>query len=259
MMDCKEALLESQGNFDKAIEILRKKGKKLAQARSDRNTSEGRVLLRISEDKKEGMLIALSCETDFVAKNDSFNQLAEQIADLAFGENVPHIEALLQLPCGNLSVSEHLDELVAKIGEKVTLSRYHRLSGDCVVGYLHAGHKLGVLLSTEGADVGLSEEIGNNIAMQVAAMYPIALDKSEVSADVIEKELEIAKELARKEGKPESLLEKIAAGRLQKFFKEKTLLQQTYVKDSNLSVEQYIRSVSKEFHVRSFLRVSIAE
>lgn len=259
MMDCKQALLESQGSIDKAVEILRKKGQKLAQARADRATSEGRILLRISEDKTEGTLIGLSCETDFVAKNDAFNQLAEQIADTAQQQRPSTIEELLKLKCGQLLISEQLDELVVKIGEKVTLTHYHRLSGSYVVDYLHVGGKLGVLLAMSSAESRVAEDVGKNVAMQIAAMKPITVDKHQIPSEAVEKELEIAKELARKEGKPEQLLDKIANGRLQKFFKEQTLLQQAYVKDSNLSVAQYIASVSKDLKIDAFLRISIAE
>ena len=259
MMDCKKALTESNGNIDKAIEVLRKRGQKLSQARADRNTSEGRVLIRISSDKTEGILLALACETDFVAKNEDFNILAEKVAETAFEERPLEIADLLALSRDGLLIEEHLNSLVAKIGEKITISSYRRLKGDYLVGYLHAGNKLGVLVSLKGKEHTVFEEVGKNIAMQIAAMNPLALDKSSISKEVIQKELEIGKELARKERKPEQIIEKIAEGRLQKFFKEKTLLQQPYVKDNSLSVEKYVHSVSVNLQIEAFLRVSTVD
>ena len=259
MMDCKKALAESGGNINKAIEVLRKQGKKLSQARSDRRTSEGRVLLRTSSDKREGMLLALACETDFVAKNEDFNLLAEKIADTAFSEKPSDTAELLALSSKGLPIEEHLNGLVAKVGERISISNYCCLQGDYLVGYLHAGAKLGVIVSLSGAEAETCEEVGKNVAMQIAAMNPLSLDKDSIPEEVVRKELEIGKELARKEGKPEQILEKIAEGRLQKFFKEKTLLQQPYVKDNSLSVEKYVRSVALELRIKAFLRVSTTD
>ena len=259
MMDCKKALTESEGNVDKAIEVLRKRGQKLSQARADRSTSEGCVLIRISSDKTEGMLLTLACETDFVAKNEEFNILAEKVAETAFEERPAEVADLLALSRDGLSIEEHLNGLIAKIGEKITISNYLCLKGDYLVGYLHTGDKLGVLVALSGAEAATCEEVGKNIAMQIAAMNPLALDKSSISEEIIQKELEIGKELARKEGKSEEILEKIAQGRLQKFFKEQTLLQQSYVKDSSLSVEKYVHSVAANLQVKAFLRVSTVD
>lgn len=259
MMDCKKALTESHGNVEKAIEILRKKGQKLSEARSDRATHEGRILFRITQDTKEGMLLGLSTETDFVAKNELFNHLAEEIADTAFQEQPKNTSDLLALPLRGLPISEHLNELITKIGEKITVSHYQRLQGDYIVAYLHAGAKLGVLVALSGAPAAICEKVGKNVAMQIAAMKPLGVDKNNIPEHIIQKELEIAKELARKEGKPEPLLEKIATGRLQKFFKEKTLLQQAFVKDSNLSVEKYLHSISPGLKIEAFLRLSTTD
>ena len=259
VMDCKSVLRESGGDVQKAIELLRKRGQKLSQARSGRETKQGRVLLRRSKDNKVGMLLALSCETDFVAKNDDFNRVAEAIADVAFSKSPTDISALLQLKHEELSLTEHIDDLVAKIGEKVNISHYKSLEGEHVVGYLHAGEKLGVLVALQNADPDACEVAGKNVALQVAAMNPLALDKDSITGEAIQKELEIAKEIARKEGKPENLLEKIAQGRLQKFFKEQTLLAQPFVKDSALSVAKYLETVSKGLRIASFLRVATAD
>ena len=239
MMDCKQALTESTGDIDKAIEMLRKKGKKLSLSRANRATTEGRISVYLSENKQLATILALSCETDFVAKNRDFISLAENITKVAHQSSSQHVEELLHLPFHGLSIEEHLNTLIAKIGEKVTISHFKQLKGKYIVSYIHAGSKIGVLVALEGANnPTIYEEIGRNIAMQIAAMNPIALDKEHIPEETMRRELKIGRELAQKEGKPEAILDKIAQGRLQKFFKEHTLLEQTYVKDQTLSITQ---------------------
>jgi len=257
MMDCKKALTEAEGDFDKAIELLRKKGQKVSASRADRETTEGVVVTRTSEDNTKGIAIALTCETDFVAKNNDFVGLANTAADLAF-ENMPaDVEALKALSAGDISLGEKIIEMTGKIGEKIDISVYEVMEGEAIVPYIHSNGKLAVMVALKnvnGADV---EEAGKDVAMQIAAMNPVAVDKEGVDPSVIEKEIEIGKEQARQEGKPEQILEKIAQGKLQKFFKENTLLSQAFVKDNSLNIQQYLDGVSKGLTVASFKRIAI--
>ena len=257
MMDCKKALTESEGDFDKAIEILRKKGQKVSASRADRETSEGVVFVRMSEDKKEGIIVTLTCETDFVAKNEEFMQLGEKIVDIAFADKPASLNELKAKKIDSLSIEEKITELVGKIGEKIEVSHYERVEGDQVVPYIHAGSKLGVLVALKGVNGADVEEAGKDVGMQIAAMKPIAVDKDGVDATIVEKELEIGKEQARAEGKPENILEKIAQGKLQKFYKENTLLNQEFVKDNSLTIAKYLDSVTKGLTVAEFKRVEI--
>lgn len=257
MMDCKKALVEADGDFEKAIELLRKKGQKVSASRADRETSEGIVVTRTSADKTKGLVLALTCETDFVAKNEDFVGLANQAADLAFENNVADVEALKALSVGSISLGDKITETTGKIGEKIEISAFETLSGEAVVPYIHSNGKLGVMIvlkNVNGADV---EEAGKDVAMQIAAMNPVAVDKDGVDAATIEKEIEIGKEQARQEGKPENIIDKIAQGKLQKFFKENTLLSQSFVKDNSLSIEKYLDGVSKGLTVAEFKRISI--
>ncbi len=257
MMDCKKALVEADGDFEKAIELLRKKGQKVSANRADRETTEGVVITRTSSDHSKGIAIALTCETDFVAKNDDFVGLANKAADLAFENNPADTEALLALSVGDITLGERITETTGKIGEKITISFYENLEGEAVVPYIHSNGKLAVMVvlkNVNGADV---EEAGKDVAMQIAAMNPVAVDKDGVDSAVIEKEIEIGKEQARQEGKPEQILEKIAQGKLQKFFKENTLLSQSFVKDNSMTIQQYLDSVSKGLTVADFKRISI--
>ncbi len=257
MMDCKKALVESEGDFEKAIDILRKKGQKVSASRADRETSEGSVFVKTNDDKTEGVLIALNCETDFVAKNNGFQALGNEILDAAYTNNPADVAALMALSLGDLTVAEKLTDMIGKIGEKLEISSYIRMNADQVVPYIHAGNKLGVLVglsNTNGAD---QTEAGRDVAMQIAAMNPLALSKDEVAQDVIDREFEIGKEQVRAEGKPEHMLEKIAQGKLNKFFAENTLLSQKFVKDNSLTIEKYLDGVSKGMTVSKFERVSI--
>ena len=257
MMDCKKALTEADGDFDKAIDILRTKGQKVSAARADRAATEGMVFVKTNEDNSEGVLIALNCETDFVAKNDEFQALGNAILDIAFKNNPADVDALLALPFDNITVGEKITELVGKIGEKLEVSSYVRMNADVVVPYIHAGSKLGVMVglaNTNGTDV---TSAGKDVAMQIAAMRPVAVSKDSVDTTTVEHELEIGREQARAEGKPEQIIEKIAQGKLNKYFQENTLLAQKFVKDNSVTIEQYLDGVSKGLTVSEFERVAI--
>ena len=257
MMDCKKALTEAEGDFEKAIEILRKKGQKVSASRSDRDAKEGSVFVKTSDDKKEAVLIALNCETDFVGKNEEFQSLGKLIVETAFVNKPADKEALLALKAGELSLNDKIVELIGKIGEKIEVSEYVHMKGEAVVPYIHAGSKLGVLVSLKGVNGKDVTDAGKDVGMQIAAMNPVAVDETQVDKSVIEKELEIAKAQILAEGKPENMVEKIAQGKLNKFFKESTLLPQAFVKDNSKTVAQYLDSVSKGLTVAEFKRVSI--
>lgn len=257
MMDCKKALVEAEGDFEKAVELLRKKGQKVSANRADRETTEGVIVARTNADNTKGIAIALTCETDFVAKNDDFVALANEAANLAFEHSPATVEELKALKSGALTLGEKIVENTGKIGEKIEISSYEVLEGESVVPYIHSNGKLGVLVvlkNVNGADV---EVAGKDVAMQIAAMNPVAVDKDGVDSATVEKEIEIGKEQARQEGKPENILEKIAQGKLQKFFKENTLLSQAFVKDNSVSIQQYLDGVSKGLTVSQFKRISI--
>ncbi len=258
MMDCKKALVEADGDFDKAIDILRTKGQKVSAARADRDAREGVIVVKSNSDNTESVLIGLACETDFVAKNDEFIQTANRILDIAFDNKPADVEALLALPFDDkLTVAEKLTELIGKIGEKIEVSHYERMSGEAVVAYVHAGNKLGVLVAlanTGGADVLAA---GKDVAMQIAAMRPVAVSKDKVDQATIDHELAIGREQALAEGKPENIVDKIAQGKLNKFFQENTLLAQKFVKDNSMTVEQYLNSVQPGLTVTDFKRIAI--
>jgi len=257
MMDCKKALTEAEGDFEKAIEILRKKGQKVSASRSDKDAREGSVFVKTSNDNKEAVLIALNCETDFVAKNEEFQSLGKLIAETAFTKKPATKEALLAENAGGLTLSEKITELVGKIGEKIEVKEYVRMTGEAVVPYIHAGSKLGVLVSLKGVNGKDVTDAGKDVGMQIAAMNPVAVDEKSVDKTVIEKELEIAKAQILAEGKPENMVEKIAQGKLNKFFKDNTLVHQIFVKDNSKTVAQYLDSVSKGLTVTEFKRVAI--
>jgi len=262
MMDCKKALSEAEGDFEKAIEFLRKKGQKLSEKRADREAKEGVVIALTSDDKSNGVVIRLSCETDFVSKGDAFVELATSFAKVAL-ENLPdNHEALLALEVEpGKTIAQKVEEQTGVIGEKIELSAYEKLetaagSGQ-VLPYIHMGNKAGVIvaLNLDGADY---EEAGKNVAMQVAAMHPIALDKDGVDSSIVEKEIEIGKDIARQEGKPEEMLEKIATGKLNKFFKERTLLNQMYVKStSKETVQGYLTNVHADLTITDFKHLKL--
>ena len=257
MMDCKTALVEANGDFDEAVTILRKKGQKVSEKRADRETTEGVVLTQTTADNKEGFMIALNCETDFVAKNDDFVNLAKSIMELVASNKPADLQALNALKMGDHSISEKLVEYIGKIGEKIEVSAYAYLKADQVVSYIHSNSKLGVLVALDGTEGSDVTELGKDIAMQIAAMNPVALDKDSVDPSVIEKEIEIGKEQARQEGKPEEMLEKIAQGKLNKFYKESTLLAQQFVKDNSKTIEQLVKENGKNLKISAFSRISI--
>jgi elongation factor Ts len=257
MMDCKKALTEAEGDFEKAIEILRKKGQKVSASRSDREAKEGSVFVKVSDDKKEAVLIALNCETDFVAKNDEFQSLGKLIAEAAFNNKPASKDALLALPAGSITINDKIVELIGKIGEKIEVSEFVHMKGEAVVPYIHAGSKLGVLVSLKGVNGKDVTDAGKDVGMQIAAMNPVAVDEKNVDQSLIEKELEIAKAQIIAEGKPANMVDKIAQGKLQKFFKDSTLLHQIFVKDNSKTVAQYLDSVTKGLTVAEFKRVSI--
>jgi elongation factor Ts len=257
MMDCKKALTEADGDFEKAIEILRKKGQKVSASRSDRDAKEGSVFIKTSDDKKEAILIALNCETDFVAKNEEFQALGKLIVDAAFSNKPADKESLLAIKVGDLTINDRIIELVGKIGEKIEVSEYVHMKGEAVVSYIHAGSKLGVLVSLKGVNGKDVTDAGKDVGMQIAAMNPLGIDDKSVDKSVIEKELEIAKAQIIAEGKPENMVEKIAQGKLQRFFKDNTLLAQPFVKDNSKTVAQYLDSVTKGLTVAEFKRISI--
>jgi len=255
MMDCKNALVDSKGDFDKAIDILRKKGQKIAAKRADRSASEGVVISNVNSSKNLGIIVSLNCETDFVAKNEDFIKLANSLLDLAIKNETTTIEKLNSLEFKNgKSVEDTIIEQTGVIGEKLELS-LKSINTEFVSCYIHAGSRLASMV---GFDKKLDENIAKDIAMQIAAMNPIAIDKDSVSEDTINKEIEIGKDLAKQEGKPENMLDKIALGRLNKFFKENTLLSQTFIKDSKMSVSKYIASNSENAKVLSFERVGLS-
>lgn len=256
MMDCKAALTEANGDFDKAIEILRLKGQKLSVKRADREAKEGVVYALVSPDAKRGVVIRLSSETDFVAKNEDFINLAKEFAQIALNTFPASLEELLKQTYQNITVGEKVSEQVGVIGEKIELADYQRVEAPQVVSYIHMGYKAGVILGLNKAD-GQYKDAGRDVAMQVAAMKPVALDKDGVDPSIIEKEIEIGKELARQEGKPEDMLEKIALGKLNKFFKENTLLAQAFVKDNSQTVEGYLKSIDKDLTVTAFKHIKL--
>ncbi|GAL82873.1 translation elongation factor Ts [Sporocytophaga myxococcoides] len=257
MMDCKKALTEANGDFETAIDILRKKGQKVSASRSDKEAKEGSVFVKTNDKGNEGIIVALNCETDFVAKNEEFQKLGSMILEVADKNKPASIDELLSLKSGNLSIQEHITDLVGKIGEKVEVSSYERVTGDQVVPYIHGGAKLGVLVALKGVAGGNFTEVGKDVAMQIAAMKPIALDKGDVDPSVVQREIEIGKEQARAEGKAEAMLEKIALGKLNKFYKDNTLLNQEFVKDNSKTISQMLDSVQKGLTVSAFRRISV--
>jgi len=253
-MDCKKALVEAEGDFDKAVEVLRKKGQKVAANRADRESSEGAVLAKVNGNNTVGVVVSLNCETDFVAKNDAYLELAEGLSDLAL--DYDSLEAFLAADYNGMSVADKLTEQTGVIGEKIEIGGFKRLEAPFVGAYIHAGNKIATLVGLSAA-VDQASEVAKNVAMQAAAMNPIALNEEGVDASVIEKEIEIAKDQLRQEGKPEAMLDNIAKGKIQRFFKDNTLINQDYIKDSKMSVNQYVKSVDKALEVTAFARVAL--
>lgn len=258
MMDCKNALVEANGDFEAAIDILRKKGQKIAAKRSERDAAEGVVLAKTGNNDKSGAIIVLNCETDFVAKNDDFVSMAQAILDTALTERPATLEELkaLKFSGSSMSIADKITEQTGVIGEKIDLSAYDTISAEKVVAYIHPGNKLASLVGL--SKDGNVEEAGKDVAMQIAAMAPVALDKDQVSQDLIDREIEVGKDQAIQEGKPADMAEKIAMGRLNKFFQENTLLNQAFIKDNKKSIKQYLNEVEKGLTVTDFKRYSLS-
>lgn len=254
MMDCKKALVEAEGDFDTAVEVLRKKGQKVAANRADRDSSEGAVIARVNDDATVGVIVSVNCETDFVAKNESYVTLANQLADVALAHD--SIDSFLAADFNGMSVADKLTEQTGVIGEKIEIGGFERLEGAFVGSYIHAGNKIATLTSLS-AGVDGAAEAAKNVAMQAAAMNPIALNEEGVDASTVEKEIEIAKDQLRQEGKPEAMLDNIAKGKLKRFFKDNTLVNQAYIKDGKQSVSDYVKSVDAELYVTGFKRVAL--
>ncbi|MCL2073066.1 MAG: translation elongation factor Ts [Marinilabiliaceae bacterium] len=256
MMDCKKALEEAEGNFDNAIDIIRKKGQAIANKRADREASEGVVLSKVDDSKKWGAIVVLNCETDFVAKNESFIALTQSILDLGLNSKVKTLEELKSLKLNNITVAETVVEQIGVIGEKLDLPYFDVIEAEYVVSYIHPGNKLATMVGFNLPDI--EYQVARDVAMQVAAMSPVAIDAKSVPQSVIDKELEIGKEQARNEGKPEAMLDRIAQGRLSKFFAESTLLQQAFVKDNKITINDYLKQHNKELTVTDFKRYSLS-
>ena len=255
MMDCKKALEESNGDFEKAVEIIRKKGQAVASKRADRDATEGVVLAKASSDSTMGAMIVLNSETDFVAKNEDFIALAGKILDLAIAKKPADLEALKALPLENSTAGSKVTEYMGIIGEKLELAYYEKVEAPYVQAYIHPGNKLSSLAGFTKA--GLDAQVYKDVVMQIAAMNPVAIDKDDVPARVIEQELEIGREQAKREGKPEEMYDRIAQGKLSKFYKESTLLNQEYIKDNKMTIRQYLESVDKQLKVTSFKRYNL--
>ena len=254
MMDCKKALVESEGDFDKAIENLRKKGQKVAANRADRDSHEGAVIAKVNQDNTMGAIIALNCETDFVAKNDNFVELAHELAEQAV--MYANKEEFLASDFHGMTVAEKLIEQTGVIGEKIEIGAFERIEGPFLGAYIHAGNK-SAAISSLSANVDGASEVAKSVSMQVAAMKPIALDETMVSQETVDKELEIERELLTKEGKPANIIDNILKGKMQKFYKDNTLVHQSFIKDSNMSVADYVKSIDGDLKVVGFVRASL--
>lgn len=257
IMAAKQALTEANGDSDKALELLRKKGQKIADKRASKVTTEGLVLAKVNEQAGYGVIIALSCETDFVANNEAFRALAQNIVTAALEHQPTSLEALIQLEVAGHTFQEEITSLIGKMGESITLSAYDTLSSQVVVPYVHLGSKLGVLVALQGAQGTHIVEAGSNIAMQIAAMNPIAIDEDGVDPAIAAQELGIAREQASQEENPSAILKEIAQDELQKFYKEKTLLSQLFIKNNKLTVAQYLTQVDPKLTITSFKRIVV--
>ena len=255
MMDSKKALVEAEGDFEKAIEILRKKGQKVAANRADRESTEGAVIARVNEDNTLGAIISLNCETDFVAKNEAFVELAYELAEMAITAGSK--EELLATDFHGITVAEKLIEQTGVIGEKIEIGSFERIEGPFLGAYIHAGNKIAAITSLS-ANVEGGVDAAKAVSMQIAAMNPIALDETQVSQETIDKELEIERDILTKEGKPANIIDNILKGKMQKFYKENTLVHQAFIKDGSQSVADYVKSVNADLKVIGFVRVSLA-
>ncbi len=254
MMDCKKALVEAEGDFDKAIENLRKKGQKVAANRADRDSHEGAVIAKVNQDNTMGAIIALNCETDFVAKNESFVELAHELAEQSV--MYANKEEFLASDFHGITVAEKLIEQTGLIGEKIEIGAFERIEGPFLGAYIHAGNKIAAITSLS-ANVDGAVEVAKSVSMQVAAMKPIALDETMVSQETIDKELDIERELLTKEGKPANIIDNILKGKMQKFYKDNTLVHQAFIKDSGVTVADYVKSVNSDLKVVGYVRASL--
>lgn len=257
MMDCKKALVENDGDFDKAIDYLRKKGQKVAANRSDRDAAEGVVLSKVNEEGTFGAIVMINCETDFVAKNEDFVKYAQSVLNAALAKQAKSSDEVLALDLNGISVKDSLIDQIGKIGEKIELGGYAVLEDAFLASYIHPGNRIATLVALNKVVDGAAD-IAKDMAMQVAAMSPIAVDKDSVDQAVIERELEVFRDVVRQEGKPENMVDKIAAGKLNKFFKENTLLNQDFIKESKQSVQAHLQSFDKELTVTAFKRFALA-
>lgn len=257
MMDCKKALTEAGGDFEKAIDELRKKGQKVAANRGDRESKEGVVLAKVSADNKNGVVLALNCETDFVAINADFIKLTNAIIDIAVDKKVKTADELKALSFdGKITIEEKLIEQTGVIGEKIELKKFETVEAAFVLAYIHPGNKLANIVGFNQESV--PADVAKDVAMQVAAMAPVAVDKDGVDAETLQREIEIGKEQARADGKPEEMLEKIAMGKLNKFYKESTLLNQEYIKDNKKTIAQFLKEANKDLTVTAFKRIALS-
>jgi elongation factor Ts len=256
MMDCKKALQEADGDFEKAIEILRKKGQKLSEKRADREANQGLIVTKVNDEGSTAAALEINCETDFVARNEDFQARADQFVNLVFENEINSVDELLETKVDGLTVADHLKDMVGKIGEKIKISKvvFAKTDGQ-LISYIHPGNQLGVLVEFEGS---INDDIGKEVAMQVAAMNPLAVTQDDVDSSVVEKELEIAKEQLLNEGKPEEIAEKAAKGKLRRFYEERVLLDQKFVKDNSVSVQDYLKQNDMPL-VRSFHRLQLGE
>jgi len=257
MMDCKKALQETNGDFEAAVDFLRKKGAKISANRADRDAKEGAIIAKTSADRKTGVIVQLSSETDFVAKNEDFVAFAHKLAEVALANQPESIDAFKALAMDGATVGDKITDQVAKIGEKIDVVKYELVKGDNLVAYIHAGNRLGVLVVLNNAPSEANSVAGKDAAMQIAALNPVGVDKADVDPTVIEREIAIGMDQARAEGKPENMLEKIAQGKLGKFYKESTLLNQDFVKDGSKTVSQMLDGIEKGLTVKAFKRVAL--
>jgi len=260
MMDCKKALQEVDGDFDKAVEILRKKGQKVANKRADRSANEGIVIAKTSDDQKYGAIMMLNCETDFVAKNEDFINFAHSIIDTVIANKPASLEELKATKISDdLTIEDKLTDMIGKIGEKLVLYKFDSLKSERVFAYNHHGNKLGAIVALNNGGSQEIDDAGRQIAMQVAAMNPAGVDKDDVPQEVIDREMEIGRDQARQEGKPENIIEKIAEGKLNKFLKENTLMNQEFIREAKTPVRDYLQKVDKDLKVVDFRRYMLGE
>ncbi len=254
MMDCKNALKDAEGDFERALEIIREKGKLIANKRADRDAAEGAALAKVTADAKFGALVVLNCETDFVAKNESYVAFATKILDAALENKVESLEALKALELDGKTIEALVTEQSGVTGEKLELSYYKCLADEVVVPYIHPGNKLATMVAFNNT---VEEQVGKDVAMQIAAMAPVAIDEASIPQEAIDKELTFAKEKYRNEGKPEAMIEKIAQGSLNKWYKDVTLLNQAYIKDNKMSIKDFLKSKDAGLKVTGFDRYSL--